>query len=135
MTWSKLGTIASLTPDGQNIELRFPRCHPEDGTWDLSEATVCDLVKGSPAIPLVHLEWSPTHIQELAVIDAVGRVTIVPFGTSLNHLFPPRKWETDTVDHLHGISGCYWLPVPPPPQQVSLLALFFRLPSTSFGKL
>ncbi|KAG6288143.1 hypothetical protein E4U09_005736 [Claviceps aff. purpurea] len=124
VTWSKLGTIASLTPDGQNIELRFPRCHPEDGTWDLSEATICDLVKGSPAIPLVHLEWSPTHIQELAVIDAVGRVTIVPFGTSLNHLFPPRKWEADTVDHIHGISGCYWLPVPPPPQQKSLNVMY-----------
>ncbi|KAG5985084.1 hypothetical protein E4U55_001587 [Claviceps digitariae] len=117
VAWSKSGTIASLTPDGQSLELRFLRCHPDDGTWDLSKVTTCDLVQGSPAIPLVHLEWGPTNSPELAVIDAAGRVTVVTFGISLNHPFVTRKWDADSIDHLHGVSGCYWLPVSPPNQQ------------------
>ncbi|KAG6039308.1 hypothetical protein E4U41_002977 [Claviceps citrina] len=111
VAWSRSGTIASLTPDGQSLELRFLRCHPDNGTWDLSEATTCDLVKGQPAVPLVHLEWGPTNSPELAVIDAAGRVVVVTLGISLNHPFPTRKWETDSVDHFHAVSGCYWLPV------------------------
>ncbi|KAG5938554.1 hypothetical protein E4U53_007984, partial [Claviceps sorghi] len=117
VAWSKSGTIASITPDGQSLELRFLRCHPDDGTWDVSEATTCDLVKGAPAIPLVHLEWGPTNSPELAVIDAAGRVAVVTFGISLNHPFLTRKWDTESVDHLHAVSGCYWLPVSPPNQQ------------------
>ncbi|KAG5993970.1 hypothetical protein E4U43_003346, partial [Claviceps pusilla] len=104
VAWSKSGTIASLTPDGQGLELRLLRCHPDDGTWDLSEATTCDLVKGSPAIPLIHLEWGPTNSPELAVIDAVGRVVVVTFGISLNHPFLTRRVDADTVDSLNAVS-------------------------------
>ncbi|GAB0136152.1 hypothetical protein EsDP_00004464 [Epichloe bromicola] len=117
LAWSKSGTIASITPDGQHLELRFLRCHPKNGTWGLGEATTCDLVKGTPAIPLVHLEWGPTNSPELAIMDAAGRVAVVSFGVSLNHPLPTRKWDTDSVDDFHGVSGCYWLPVAPSNQQ------------------
>ncbi|KHN99933.1 Mediator of RNA polymerase II transcription subunit 16 [Metarhizium album ARSEF 1941] len=113
VAWSKSGTIASLTPDGQTLELRFLRCHPDTGVWELSEATTCELVKGSPAIPLVHLEWGPTNTPDLAVIDAAGRVALVSFAISLNHPFINRHWETDMIDDLHGVVGCYWLPLAP----------------------
>ncbi|OAA48761.1 Mediator of RNA polymerase II transcription subunit 16 [Metarhizium rileyi] len=117
VAWSKSGTIASLTPDGQTIELRFLRCHPDTGTWELSEPTTCDVVKGTPATPLVHLEWSSTNIPDLAVIDAAGRVAFASCPISLNHPFTTGKWETDTIDDLQGIAGCYWLPVLPSNQQ------------------
>ncbi|KAK9439087.1 RNA polymerase II Mediator complex subunit Sin4 [Metarhizium brunneum] len=117
VAWSKSGTIASLAPDGLTLELRFLRCHPDTGAWELSEPTTCDLVKGTPAIPLVHLEWGTTNTPDLAVIDAAGRVALVSFAISLNHPFITRKWETDTIDDLHGIAGCYWLPVAPTNQQ------------------
>lgn len=100
------------------------RCHPDNGNWDLSEPTTCDLVKGTPVVPLVHLEWGTTNSPELAVIDAVGRVAIVSFAISLNHPFVTRKWDADVIDDIHAITGCYWLAVAPSNQQVSNLHRF-----------
>jgi hypothetical protein len=109
VAWSRTGTIASISPDGQVLELRFLRCSPENGTWDLSEPTTCQLVKGTPSNPLVHLEWSSTSSPDLAVIDAVGRVAIIPFSQYLNQPFQSRKWDSDPIDDMHTIVGCHWL--------------------------
>ncbi|PHH87861.1 hypothetical protein CDD83_8302 [Cordyceps sp. RAO-2017] len=117
VAWSRSGTIASLTPDGLALQLRFLRCHPDNGSWDLSEPTTCELIKGSLATPLVHLEWGATSSPELAVIDAVGRVAIASFPISLNQPWVTRKWDADTVDDSHAIVGCYWLAVAPSSQQ------------------
>ncbi|XP_044724698.1 mediator complex subunit 16 domain-containing protein [Hirsutella rhossiliensis] len=114
VAWSRLGTIASLTPDGQSLKLRFLRCHPETGEWDLSEPTTAELIKGSPAIPMVHLEWSAANTPDLAVIDAVGRVTIAAFPNALNRPFVTRKCDNDPVDDRHAVVGCHWLPVVSP---------------------
>ncbi|PFH60672.1 hypothetical protein XA68_10542 [Ophiocordyceps unilateralis] len=116
VAWSRLGTIASLTPDGQALQLRFLRCEPENGSWELSEPTTCE-IKGTPAIPLVHLEWSAAISPDLAVIDAVGRVAIASFPISLNYPFITRKWDADAVDDSHAVVGSYWLPVAPSAQQ------------------
>lgn len=118
MSWSRTGTIASITPDGQNLELRYLRRSTDNGAWDLSEPTTCPLVKGSPAIPLVHLVWANTSSPDLAIIDAVGRVSIVSFSISLNHPFLQRKWDTDPVDDVHAVVGAYWLSITPSNQQV-----------------
>ncbi|RDA83029.1 hypothetical protein CP532_6884 [Ophiocordyceps camponoti-leonardi (nom. inval.)] len=117
VAWSRSGTIASLTPDGQSIQLRFISCQPENGSWELSEPTTCETIKGTPAIPLVHLEWSATTCPELAVLDAIGRVAIASFPISLNQPFVTRKWDADVVDDSHAIVGSYWLPVGPSAQQ------------------
>ncbi|KND89513.1 Mediator of RNA polymerase II transcription subunit 16 [Tolypocladium ophioglossoides CBS 100239] len=117
VAWSKSGTIASLTADGQTLQLRFLRCHPDNGSWDLSEPTTCELVKGTTAIPLVHLEWGATSCPELAVVDAVGRVALLSFPISLNHPYITRKWDADAVDDLNAVMGCYWLAVAPSNQQ------------------
>ncbi|GJN83792.1 mediator complex subunit [Purpureocillium lilacinum] len=117
VAWSRTGTIATLTPDGQTLQLRFLRCNPSNGSWDLSEPTTCDLVKGSPTVPLVHLEWGATSSPDLAVVDAVGRVAIVSFPIALNHPFITRKWDADTVDDGHALVGSHWLAVAPTNQQ------------------
>ncbi|KAK5990781.1 Mediator of RNA polymerase II transcription subunit 16-like protein [Cladobotryum mycophilum] len=117
VAWSKCGTIATLTPDGQSLELRFLRCSPTDGSWELSEPTICHLVSGSPGIPLVHLEWGATNSPELAVVDAVGRVAILSFPISLNSPFLTRKWDTDAIDDANAVVGSHWLAVAPPNQQ------------------
>ncbi|KJZ78400.1 hypothetical protein HIM_02438 [Hirsutella minnesotensis 3608] len=135
LAWSRSGTIASLTPDGQSLQLRFLRCNPENGSWDLSEPTICELIKGSPAIPLVHLDWSATSSPELAVIDAVGRVFIASFPISLNHPFAIRKWDADNVDDGHAIVGCYWLTPAPASQQKSYSIIYgpARKQNNSYG--
>lgn len=118
VAWSRTGSIANITPDGQNVELRYLRRSPEDGSWDLSEPTICPFVKGTPTVPIVHLLWAGTSSPDLAVIDAAGRVTIVSFSISLNHPFPQRKWDADPTDDVHTVVGSYWLTVAPTNQQV-----------------
>ncbi|KAM5355943.1 hypothetical protein ACJ41O_002589 [Fusarium nematophilum] len=117
VAWSRTGTIAYITPDGQNVELRYLKRHPDNGAWDLSDPTTCEQVKGTPAIPLVHLAWAGTSSPDLAIIDAVGRVCIVSFSISLNHPFLQRKWDTDPIDDVHAVVGAYWLSIAPSNQQ------------------
>lgn len=119
LAWSKSGTIATISADGQYLQHRFLRCNPLDGTWDLSQPTTCELLRGTPGIPLVHLEWGSANIPELAVIDAVGRVIIVSFSISLNHPFVTRKYDTDPIDDANAVVGAHWLAVAPSNQQVS----------------
>ncbi|PON23873.1 hypothetical protein TGAM01_v207201 [Trichoderma gamsii] len=119
LAWSKSGTIATISADGQYLQHRFLRCNPLDGTWDLSQPTTCELLRGTPGIPLVHLEWGSTNIPELAIIDAVGRVIILSFSISLNHPFVTRKYDTDLIDDANAVVGAHWLAVAPSNQQVS----------------
>ena len=109
VAWSKVGTIASITPDGQDIELRFLRCLPSSGEWDLAEPSKCSLIRGTPEDPLVHLEWSETNNPELAVFDSAGRVAVLIFSTTVNHPYLMKNWDTDAVDGTHAIVGCHWL--------------------------
>ncbi|KAM0504405.1 hypothetical protein ACHAP8_002813 [Fusarium lateritium] len=117
VAWSRTGTIANITPDGQNVELRYLRRSPDDGSWDLSDPTTCPFVNGTPAVPIVHLTWAGTSTPDLAVIDAAGRVIIVSFSITLNHPFVQRKWDADPIDDVHTIVGAYWLTVAPSNQQ------------------
>ena len=119
VAWSKTGTIASITPDGRSIEFRFLRCHPDDGSWNLSEPTVCDIVTGTENFPLVHLAWATTGNPEIAIFDSAGRVTILVFSTAVNKSFQVRKWDADPIDDLNAIVGCYWLSLMPQGRQVS----------------
>ncbi|KAK3372390.1 mediator complex, subunit Med16 [Podospora didyma] len=112
IAWSRQGTIASITPDGKSIDLRFLRCRPDSGTWELTSSNPWSTV--SPPLqggPIVHLAWASTSSPELAVIDAVGRVTILSFSITLNRSYSVRRWDSDPVDDLHAVVGCYWLPL------------------------
>ncbi|KAK8872909.1 RNA polymerase II mediator complex subunit Sin4 [Apiospora arundinis] len=114
LAWSKSGTIASIAPDGQSLDLRYIRAHPKDATWGLSEPTRCTVSTNLSGGPIVHISWAPTQTSELAVIDAAGRVMILNFSTNLNKMHPPsRRWEADPLDDLHAVVGTYWMnPMP-----------------------
>jgi mediator of RNA polymerase II transcription subunit 16, fungi type len=57
-------------------------------------------------------------MQELAVIDSVGRISIQNLSLALNRPFKSRAWTSDPVDDLHAVVGTYWLPLMPPNKQV-----------------
>lgn len=119
---SKLGTIASISPDGTHINLQCSRANPSDVSWELSEPTPCSIFSPTlPGGPIVHLAWAPAMHPELAVIDAYGRVCLLSFSNSLNKAsFITRKWDSDTPDDLLSVVGCHWLPLfIPPNRQVS----------------
>ncbi|KAI1775011.1 RNA polymerase II mediator complex subunit Sin4 [Hypoxylon cercidicola] len=108
IVWSKTGTIASITPDGQQLQLRYVRADTKDASFSLSEPTTVAPWGNLPGGPLVHLSWGPSN-SELAVIDAVGRVLIFNFNANINRPALTRKWDHDPVDDLHAIVGTYWL--------------------------
>ncbi|KAI0196128.1 RNA polymerase II mediator complex subunit Sin4 [Xylaria flabelliformis] len=108
IAWSKGGTIASITPDGQSLELRYLRANPKDASWELSEPKVISPWPNLNGGPIVHLSWGPAS-SELAVIDVVGRVLLLSFNSDLNRSVVSRRWDTDPIDDLHTIVGTYWL--------------------------
>ncbi|PQE11142.1 RNA polymerase ii mediator complex subunit sin4 protein [Rutstroemia sp. NJR-2017a BVV2] len=113
IAWSKWGSIASINSAGTGLELRNLRCHPRDGSWDLSEPTVTpQLATNLDGGPLKHLSWSPTG-SELAVVDSAGRVTILQIFSSLNKPTLARPCLTDSADDLHAVVGSFWLNLGP----------------------
>ncbi|KAI1859795.1 hypothetical protein JX265_010244 [Neoarthrinium moseri] len=111
LAWSKTGSIASIAPDGRSLELRYIRADPKDATWGLSEPTTCTPWQNLAGGPIVHLAWAPTQGSELAIIDAVGRVLMVNFGTNVNTPSPAaRSWDKDPLDDTNAVVGTYWLP-------------------------
>jgi mediator of RNA polymerase II transcription subunit 16 len=109
-----------VSPDGRSVDLRFLRCHPDNGSWDLSEPTPCPVLPNSlTGSTVAHLAWAATGSPELAIIDTVGRVNILSFSISLNRPYQVRKWDADSVDDLNAVVGCYWLPLVPQSRQVT----------------
>lgn len=112
IAWSRQGTIATISKDGRSVELRFLRCHPENGSWDVSKPTPCVGVSNTlSGCPIVHLAWAATSSTDLAIIDSVGRVFILTFAITLNRPYIARSWNADLGDDLHAVVGCYWLPL------------------------
>lgn len=130
MAWSKGGTIASISPDGRSLELRYLRASPQDATWELSEPKVIAPWENLNGGPLVHLSWGPAN-SELAVIDAVGRVLLLSFNNELNRPHISRRWTGDAVDDLHTIVGTYWLNQLPSNSRVQPLLLDVRVFSSN----
>ena len=133
IAWSRQGTIASISKDAMSVELRSLRCNPDTTDWELSEPAIWSPPSPTPlppsanppapvplasaVAPFVHLAWSPTMNPDLAVVDALGRITILSFHITVNQTYPVRRWDTDVVDDLHAVVGCYWLPLGMPPNK------------------
>lgn len=116
VAWSRWGCIASIIENGKNLEFRNLRCHPRDGSWNVSEPTVAPFNLSSENIPFQHLCWSPNGT-DLAVIDAAGRISIFTTSTFLNTPNILRSGQTDPPEDLNAVVGAYWLNVLPPQQR------------------
>lgn len=98
--------------------MRNLRCNPRDGVWDLAGPT--SLAQITPTLdggPLQHVLWSPNG-SDLAVIDSVGRVTILTIAISLNRPNVYRSGSFDSIDDIHAVVGAYWLNLMPVRQQL-----------------
>lgn len=109
IAWSRMGLVVSINAAGYGLELRNIRCHPDNGSWDLCEPTsIQQLNTTADGGPLEHLCFNPSG-SELAVVDAVGRVTIITVYNALNKPTMIRPANKDPVDDLHALAGCHWL--------------------------
>ncbi|KAL1843023.1 hypothetical protein VTJ49DRAFT_3337 [Mycothermus thermophilus] len=101
IAWSRHGTIASISKDGMSVELRFLRSNPQTADWELSEPSSWAPAPSAPSsspsgsaspvstsAPFVHLTWAPSSNPDLAVIDALGRLTLLSFHFSINQTYP-----------------------------------------------
>lgn len=88
--------------------------------WDFSEPTLYSLSTPPPTGgPIVHVAFASTpNNQDLAVIDASGRVSILNIHVNLNRPSASRKWDGDVADDSHAVVGSYWLNVIPQSKQV-----------------
>lgn len=109
VTWSRLGCVAYISPDGVRVNVRHLQCRPSDGKWQLSEesslAPVTDTHGGSQ---LMHLSWNETG-SELAVVDCLGRVSIYSLPMALNCVTGLRQASVDSGDDSNQIVGMMWL--------------------------
>jgi mediator of RNA polymerase II transcription subunit 16 len=111
------------------MDLRFLRSHPDNGSWQMTQPTPWTFDTLLPGCPIVHLAFAAQSSPELAIIDSVGRVSILSFSITLNRPYYVRKWDQDPVDDLQTVVGCYWLPLASASRQVysailSSLAVF-----------
>jgi hypothetical protein len=109
LAWSRWGCVVSILPSGTGLQFRSLRCHPYDGTWDLSEPSDYPQINRSlDACPLQHVCWSPNG-SDLAVIDASGRISIFTMTNSLNKPNLAKNGFIEPADDLHAVAGAYWL--------------------------
>lgn len=109
VTWSRLGYIAFISPDGVRVTVRHLQCRPADGKWVLSEeSTLNPVTEAHNGTQLVHLSCNETG-SELAVVDCLGRVSIFSISMALNSITGQRQASFDSSDDSNQIVGMMWL--------------------------
>ncbi|KAI9804371.1 MAG: mediator complex subunit [Piccolia ochrophora] len=109
LAWSKIGCVAQITPDGHGVVVRNLVCDPQDGKWSLSQDHPIPPVQPEhEAHQLVHLSWNHTG-SELAVMDALGRISVFAIVMAMNRMQLSRSPMSDQEDDLGAIAGMIWL--------------------------
>ncbi|KAJ5140385.1 hypothetical protein N7448_003793 [Penicillium atrosanguineum] len=109
ITWSRMGCIAYVSPDGARVNVRHLQCRPSDGKWVLSEEfSLGSVTEAHSGSQLVHLSWNETG-SELAVADCLGRVSIYSISMALNSVTGLRQATFDSSDDSNQVVGMMWL--------------------------
>ncbi|KAJ5098862.1 Mediator complex subunit Med16 [Penicillium argentinense] len=109
ISWSRLGCVAYISPDGTRVSVRHLQCRPSDGKWGLSdEYPLPPVTEAHNGNQLVHLSCNETG-SELAVVDCLGRVSIYSISMALNSITGQRQASFDSSDDSNQIVGMMWL--------------------------
>ena len=112
VAWSKNGCVALISPDGFTINLKVFSRDPNTGTWDLRKDIPLDVPQGREQFPFVHLSWS--HLgNDLAVIDAAGRVMLFSCAMALDRMNYYRAELAHPEAEVDGVVGMHWLAIHP----------------------
>ncbi|KAF2460799.1 mediator complex subunit 16-domain-containing protein [Lineolata rhizophorae] len=122
LAWANTGCVASITPNGQGVNLRVFQRSPKDGRWALSDESPLEMPQLQDELQLVHVSWS--HLgYDLAVVDSSGRVTIFTFsfsGVLLGKMNMTRTAVMDAEDEMGALVGLHWLPTFPHLQKTAI---------------
>ena len=113
ISWSKLGCVASISPDSASVSIRCLRLKKQTATWDLSSAYKLELpAHGATPYTWTHLCWSSRGL-DLAVFDLMGRVSIFQMSTAsvINRFQDLNFPNPQHCDELGQAVGTHWLQV------------------------
>ncbi|OQE94703.1 hypothetical protein PENNAL_c0003G03368 [Penicillium nalgiovense] len=109
IVWSRMGCIASISPDGLRVNVRYLQCRPSDGKWVLGEETsLAPVLEAHNGNQLAHISWNETG-SELAVVDCSGRISIYSISIALNSITGLRQASFDSGDDGSQVVGMMWL--------------------------
>ncbi|QQK46771.1 Mediator complex, subunit Med16 [Penicillium digitatum] len=109
IAWSRMGCIASISPDGVRVIVRHLQCRPSDGKWVLGEESpLAPVLEAHNGNQLAHLSWNETG-SELAVVDCSGRISIYSISIALNSITGLRQASFDSGDDGNQVVGMMWL--------------------------
>ncbi|CAI7568178.1 unnamed protein product [Penicillium bialowiezense] len=109
IAWSRLGCIASISPDGLRVIVRYLQCRPSDGKWVLGEESpLAPVMEAHNGNQLAHLLWNETG-SDLAVVDCSGRISIYSISIALNSITGLRQAAFDSGDDGSQVVGMMWL--------------------------
>jgi mediator of RNA polymerase II transcription subunit 16 len=118
IAWSKSGCVAYISPDGYTVNLKVFSRDTETGKWDLRKDVPLEVPQGREQFPFVHLSWS--HLgNDLAVMDAAGRVMIFSSVMALDRLHFIRAESAHPEAEADGVVGMHWLAIHPHEAKVS----------------
>ncbi|KGO75909.1 Mediator complex, subunit Med16 [Penicillium italicum] len=109
IVWSRMGCIASISPDGLRVIVRHLQCRLSDGKWVLGEeSSLTPVLEAHNGNQLAHLSWNETG-SELAVVDCSGRISIYSISIALNSITGLRQASFDSGDDGNQVVGMMWL--------------------------
>lgn len=124
ITWSRLGCVAYISPDGTRVSVRHLQCRPSDGKWVLGgESFLATVTEAHNGNRLVHLSCNETG-SELAVVDCLGRVSIYSISMALNSITGLRQAMLDSSDDSNQVVGMMWLNTTRSVSQTSMLPTY-----------
>ncbi|KAF2131642.1 hypothetical protein P153DRAFT_429890 [Dothidotthia symphoricarpi CBS 119687] len=112
IAWSKNGCVAYITPDGYTVNLKVFSRDATTGKWDLGKDVHLEIPEGRDDYQFVHLYWS--HLgNDLAVMDAAGRVMIFSCAMALDRMQFIRTELAQSESEVDGVVGMHWLAILP----------------------
>lgn len=94
-----------------SVKLAFLSSDQSDGSWSLKDdfpGNKIGILDGKH--PIVHLQWNPSSMMDLAIADAAGRVAIINHSyMALNTISIVRPASEDQENDLNRPVGMYWL--------------------------
>jgi mediator of RNA polymerase II transcription subunit 16 len=104
--------VAYINPDGFSVNLKVFSRDADTGKWDLRKDVPLEVPQGRDEFPFVHLSWS--HLgNDLAVMDAAGRVMIFSCAMALDRMHFIRAELAHPEAEVDGVVGMHWLAIHP----------------------
>ncbi|KAL1954471.1 hypothetical protein VTO42DRAFT_1147 [Malbranchea cinnamomea] len=111
IAWSRTGTIAYISEDGQKVFLRLLVYKTDHAKWSLDDDNPGNLItEAHDDHTFTHLCWNELGT-ELAIVDSCGRISTFAMSIALNALSSQKPATIDPCDDGNYPVGLMWLSI------------------------